>query len=82
MVYLLALFAAAALLIPLGSERDVWRGAGPHDGPVRLLLTYKVYGLLALWAALCLLSWRIRSAPYGGPERRRVSLLFGRGGGW
>ena len=80
--YLLALFAAAALIIPLGSEREVWRGAGPHDGPIRLLLTYKVYGLLALWAALCLLSWRIRSAPYGGPERRRVSLLFGPGGGW
>ena len=80
--YLLALFAVAAVLIPLGSERDVWQGAGPHDGPIRLLLTYKVYGLLSLWAALCLLSWRIRSVPYGGPERRRMSLLFGRSGGW
>lgn len=74
------LFALAALLLVLGSERDVWVG-GSYVGPVRLLLTYKVYGLLALWLGLCLAAWRIRPAPYSGPERRRSSLLFGRIGG-
>ncbi len=77
---LLALFALAATLLTLGSEREVWRGA-THDGPIRLLLTYKVYGLLALWVALLLAAWRAPSASYDGPERRRASLLFGRGGG-
>lgn len=74
-----ALFALAALLIVLGSERDVWRGE-THDGPIRLVLTYKAYGLLALWSALALLVWRIRPDRYDGPERRRTSLLFGRFG--
>jgi hypothetical protein len=77
----LALFAVAALLIVLGSERDVWRG-GPHDGPIRLLLTFKAYGLLALWVALCLVGWRTKPESYAGPERRRPSLLFGRVSGW
>ena len=36
-----------------GCERDVWRPAGPHDGLIRLVLTYKVYGSLALWAGSC-----------------------------
>jgi len=77
----LALFALAAALLVLGSERDLWRG-GPYDGPIRLLLTYKAYGLLALWAALVLVVWHPRAAPYDGPERRRTSLLFGRFSNW
>ena len=76
-----ALFALSAALLVLGSERDLWRG-GPYDGPIRLLLTYKAYGLLALWAALVLVVWRPGSAPYDGPERRRTSLLFGRFSNW
>ena len=75
----LALFALAATLLVLGSERDLWRG-GPYDGPIRLLLTYKAYGLLALWAALMLVVWHPRPAQHNGPERRRASLLFGRRG--
>jgi len=75
----LVLFALAAALLVLGSERDLWRG-GPYDGPIRLLLTYKAYGLLALWAALVLVVRHPRSAPYDGPERRRASLLFERHG--
>ena len=74
---LLALFALAATLIVLGSERDVWRG-DTHDGPVRLLLTFKAYGLFALWLASALMAWRMKIAPYVSPERRRTSLLFGR----
>lgn len=74
---LLVLFALAAALIVLGSERDVWRGA-THDGAIRLLLTYKAYGLLALWAGVGLAAWRLRPAPYTGPERRHESLLFAR----
>ncbi len=76
-----ALFALAAALLVLGSERDLWRG-GPYDGPIRLLLTYKAYGLLALWGALVLVVWHPRTAAYDGPERRRTSLLFGRIGNW
>ena len=75
-----ALFAIATVLIVLGSERDVWRGA-THDGPIRLLLTYKAYGLLALWVGVGLAAWRLRAAPQGAPERRQSSLLFGRLGG-
>lgn len=74
---LLILFVIAAALVVLGSERDVWRGT-THDGPIRLLLTYKAYGLLALWAGVSLAAWRLRSAPYAGPERRHSSLLFAR----
>jgi hypothetical protein len=74
---LIALFALAATLIVLGSERDVWRGA-THDGPIRLVLTFKAYGLFLLWLAAALAAWRMRPVPYGGPERRRTSLLFGR----
>lgn len=80
--YHLALFALAALIIPLGSERELWGEGKAYEGPIRLLLTYKVYGLLALWAALALVAWRIKPAPYSGPERRRDSLLFGRVSGW
>lgn len=76
--YVYPLFALAALLLPLGSERDVWAEGKVYAGAVRLLLTYKLYGYLALWAALCLVAWRLRPAPYVGPERRRNSLLFGR----
>lgn len=76
-----ALFALAAALLVLGSERDVWTRE-VYDGPVRLLLTFKVYGLLALWIALCLTAWRIRPAAYAGPERRRDSLIFRRVEGW
>jgi hypothetical protein len=76
-----ALFALAAAVLVLGSERDVWTG-GPYDGPVRLLLTYKVYGLLALWLGLGITAWYRRPASYTGPERRRDSLLFGRVRGW
>lgn len=74
---LLALFALAAALIVLGSERDVWRGA-THGGPIRFLLTFKAYGLFALWLAVALTAWRMKPAPYSGPERRRTSLLFDR----
>lgn len=77
---LIALFALAAILIVLGSERDVWRGA-THDGPIRFLLTFKAYGLFALWLAAALTAWRMKPAPYSGPERRRTSLLFGRSEG-
>jgi hypothetical protein len=80
--YALLLFALAALIIPLGSEREIWGEGRSYEGPIRLLLTYKVYGLLALWAALALVAWRIKPAPYSGPERRRGSLLFGRVSGW
>jgi hypothetical protein len=80
--YIYLLFALAALLLPLGSERDLWSNDSVYDGPVRLILTYKVYGYLALWAAIALVAWRIRPAPYAGPERRRESLLFGRVTGW
>jgi hypothetical protein len=77
----LALFTLAAALLVLGSERDFWHG-GPYDGPIRLLLTYKAYGLLALWTALVLVVWHPRSEAYDGPERRRTSLLFGRFSNW
>jgi hypothetical protein len=76
--YAYALFALAALLLPLGSERDIWAEGRVYTGAYRLILSYKVYGYLALWAALCLVAWRIKPAPYAGPERRRNSLLFGR----
>jgi hypothetical protein len=72
----LVLFAIAAALLILGSERDLWRG-GPYDGPIRLFLTYKALGLLALWAALVLVAWHPRSAPYTAPERRRAPLPLG-----
>lgn len=78
----LILFALAALLIPLGSERELWADGQVYDGPIRLLLTYKVYGLLALWGAMALVAWRLKSAPYAGEERRRGSILFGRIEGW
>lgn len=73
------LFALAATLIVLGSERDVWHGA-VHDGPIRLVLTYKAYGLLALWLALVGLIWRISPDRAGGSGRQATSLLFGRSG--
>jgi hypothetical protein len=75
--YAYLLFALVALLLPLGSERDVWAEGKVYVGAIRLILTYKLYGYLALWAGLCLVAWRIRPAPYTGPERRRESLLFG-----
>lgn len=50
-------FAVAAILLPFGTERDVW-GPGPHDGSVRLVLSYKVYGVAALWAASALAAWQ------------------------
>ncbi len=53
-------FALAAPLIVLGSERDVWHGA-THDGPIRWILTFKAYGLLALWGGLSLLLWRAQT---------------------
>lgn len=74
---LLTLFALATPLIVLGSERDVWQGM-THDGPIRFLLTFKVYGLFALWLAVAIAAWRMQPALYSGPERRRTSLLFGR----
>jgi hypothetical protein len=76
--YVYALFALAALILPLGSEREIWAQDNVYDGAIRLLLTYKVYGYLALWAAIAVVAWRIRPAPHAGPERRRNSLLFGR----
>lgn len=76
--YVYALFALAALILPLGSEREIWAQGKEYEGAIRLLLTYKVYGYLALWAAMAVVAWRIRPAPYTGPERRRNSLLFGR----
>lgn len=48
---------AAALLVTVGTERDVW-GPGPHAGPARLVLSYKVYGLLLLWGSAAYVIWR------------------------
>ena len=45
---------------------------------MRFLLTFKAYGLFALWLAAALTAWRMKPRPYSGPERRRTSLLFGR----
>ena len=74
----IALFALAALLVPFGSERDVWRTAGAHDGLIRLVLTYKVYGLLALWAGCALAAWRLRSLPVAraAEARAHATALF------
>ena len=54
-----ACFVAAVLLVPLGTERDVWT-EGVHLGAVRLILTYKAYGLVTLWAGTALAAWRAR----------------------
>jgi hypothetical protein len=74
----IVLFALAALLVPFGSERDVWRTAGAHDGAIRLVLTYKAYGLLALWAGCTLAAWRLRHLPAArtAAEREHATALF------
>lgn len=54
---LAACFAVALLLLTLGTEEDVWT-EGVHVGAVRLILTYKLYGLVALWVGLLLILWR------------------------
>lgn len=57
-------FVVAALLLPFGTEREVVH-PGPYGLVGRLLLSYKVYGLLALWLGLVLATWRggmLRSA--------------------
>lgn len=51
-----ACFAVAALLLPFGVERTIW-GPGQHDGAIRLVLTYKAYGVAALWAGTALAAW-------------------------
>jgi hypothetical protein len=60
-----ACFAVAALLLPFGVERTVW-GPGQHDGAIRLVLTYKAYGVAALWAGAALAARAAAtSAPHG-----------------
>ena len=56
-----ACFAVAAILLPFGVERTVW-GAGPHDGAIRLVLSYKVYGVAALWAGAALAARALAAA--------------------
>ena len=58
----LLLFALAALLLPLGSERDVWAEGKVYEGAIRLILTYKLYGYLALWQNGAL-TFRVRRPP-------------------
>lgn len=73
-----ACFIVAALAIPFGTERDVVQ-AGAYTLFGRLLLSYKVYGLLALWLAVLLAALPRRAADSGADARlRRGSLLFRR----
>lgn len=70
-----ACFTIAALLITFGTERDVVH-AGAYTLFGRLLLSYKVYGLLALWLALLIAALPRRTANSGADARSSGGLLF------
>jgi hypothetical protein len=45
---------------------------------IRLVLTYKAYGLLALWAGCALAAWRLRPLPvaHAVDARAHATALF------